>query len=58
MEVFEKQSEEYEKAVNASNAQKQGLRLELSALELELRRLRDQVANKQIENKNLAFLLT
>jgi hypothetical protein len=29
----------------------------LSQLEVELRRLRDQVADKQVENKNLAFLV-
>jgi len=33
------------------------LRTEIAALESELRRLRDQVADKQIENKNLAYLI-
>ena len=54
---FEKQSEEFEKIVRDANMNKGQLRTEIAALESELRRLRDQVADKQIENKNLAYLI-
>ncbi|CDW75938.1 UNKNOWN [Stylonychia lemnae] len=57
IEQFEKQSEEYEKIVKDGNTQKQSLRQEIAQMEIELRRIRDQVADKQIENKNLSFLI-
>jgi len=57
IEEFERQSEEYEKIVSEANLSKNGLRQEVSSLEIELRRLRDQVADRQVENKNLGFLV-
>lgn len=58
IEEFESQSENYEKIVNAANKQKNELRQEVSLLEVDLRRLRDQVADRQVENKNLQFLVS
>ena len=43
--------------VKEANAKKQELRIEISQLENEVRRLRDQVADKQTENKNLEVLV-
>lgn len=57
IEEFERQSEEYERIVRDANLNKNQLRQEISALEIELRKLRDQVADRQIENKNLQYLV-
>ena len=57
IENFERESEEYERVVRDANEQKQSLRQEIAQLEIELRKLRDQVADKQVENRSLAYLL-
>ena len=57
MQEFEKYSEVYEQIVSEANTQKQALRKEAAQLEAELRSLRNIVANKQIQNKNLGNIV-
>lgn len=46
LEKFNEQSEEYEKIVREANMEKTKLRKEIAALEVEIRELRDSVADK------------
>ena len=40
-----------------ANVNKIQLRAQIAELESELRKLRDQVADRQVENKNLTYLV-
>lgn len=56
MQLFESQSEVFERQVKEANLEKQTLRKEAAEFESELRVLRNIVANKQVENKNLTLV--
>ena len=50
-------SEIYEQIVRDGNKTKQGMRYGVAQIERDLRVTREMVADKQIENKNLQFLV-
>ena len=56
MEQFDKETKEYEKIISDANIQKQKLRKEIAKLEAQIRSKRDQVADVQVENRNLQYL--
>lgn len=45
-------------SVEQANTQKKQLRDEITKLEVDVRQLRDKMADKQTENKNLEYLLS
>ena len=57
LQQFEHHSETYENQVKDANREKQQLREEISQIEIEVRKMRDMLADKQTETKNLMFLL-
>jgi len=57
LQDFERYSEAYEEQVKKANSTKQELREEILQAEQEIRQMRDLLANKETENKNLAYLL-
>ena len=56
MEQFDKETKEYEKIISDANIQKQKARKEIAKLEAQIRSKRDQVADIQVENRNLQYL--
>ena len=55
--LFQSQTGEYEQIVGEANANKQLLREECSLLETKIREQRDEVADLQVENRNLQYVL-
>ena len=57
LQQFEHHSETYENQVREANKEKQEIRSEISQMEIEVRKMRDLLADKQTETQNLKFLL-
>ena len=57
IEEFRKRSEIYEKLVAEVTLKKVEVRAEIAQMEIELRLIRDQIQQKELENKNLHYLL-
>ena len=57
MQEFERNSEIYEEKVKQANDEKSKLRDEINQYEKEVRKMRDHLADKETENKNLNYLL-
>lgn len=54
---FDSETKEYEAIISDANAEKQKLRKEIAKLESSIRTKRDHVADLQVENRNLQFLM-
>ena len=57
LQQFTEHSDLYENQVREANVEKQAIREEISGMEIEVRKMRDALADKQTETKNLMFLL-
>ena len=57
LQQFTEHSDLYENQVREANVEKQAIREEISQMEIEVRKMRDALADKQTETKNLMFLL-
>ena len=57
LQQFTEHSDLYETQVRDANLEKQSIREEISHMETEVRKMRDMLADKQTETKNLMFLL-
>ena len=56
-EEYAKNSERFKESVESANNQKKQLREEINKLEIEVRKLRDEEADRLTENKNLEYLI-
>jgi hypothetical protein len=57
IEEFRKRSEIYEKLVAEVTLKKVEVRAEIAQMEIELRLMRDQIQQKELENKNMHYLI-
>ena len=57
LQQFTEHSDLYENQVREANVEKQAIREEISGMEIEVRKMRDALADKQTETKNLMLLL-
>ena len=57
MKQFDQQTSEYEEIISQANTQKQQLRNEIAVLEADVRTNRDTVADLQVENRNLQYII-
>jgi hypothetical protein len=57
LEKYAEYSDRYKEQVEGANVEKRKIREEINMLEVEVRRMRDTLADKQTENRNLETLL-
>jgi septal ring factor EnvC (AmiA/AmiB activator) len=54
---FDSETKEYEAIISDANTEKQKIRKEIAKLESSIRTKRDHVADLQVENRNLQYLM-
>ncbi|TNV81094.1 hypothetical protein FGO68_gene10404 [Halteria grandinella] len=57
LEGYQKQSQEHQKLIEDVSKSKTEVRSEITELEIELRRLKEQVSDIKLENKNLEYII-